>query len=187
VLCHSDGKEVPPCVSTGLSVIQFLPIAPFSIVAHHLEESTLINSTPVLCIFLTSCESPLSLLFASLNSCLSAFPHKRDAPGPLSFLSLSNALHPLTCTDICSYSSRSARLHTCSCWTSSGSSVPNSLVCAGLVIYQHSLPVCQPLLPALYQQQSTQGTTMYMQLSIRRIVGRIEGEGGVLKNNLWTS
>lgn len=42
--------------------------------------------------------------------------------------------------------------HTCTCWISSGSPLPNSLACPGLAKWQHSFLLCHPLLPALYHQ-----------------------------------
>jgi len=55
------------------------------------------------------------------------------------------------------YSSPDARLYTCYCWTSSGSSLLNSLVCPGLVEQQHSLLLCQILLTAFHDSKLSVG------------------------------
>lgn len=64
---------------------------------------------------------------------------------------------PLSCIDACNYSFPGARLYSCSCWTSS---LTNSPVCPDLVEWQHNLQVCQPFLPALYQQQTFWGRAL---------------------------
>ena len=96
---------------------------------------------------------PLAFLAARAHCWLMVNLSSTRTPRSLSAELLSSRSVP-ACTGAWGCSSPGAGPCPCPCWTSWGSSVPNSPACPGLAEWQHSLLVYLPHLPVLCSQQT---------------------------------
>jgi len=105
--------------------------------------------------------TPLAFLAARALCWLMVNLLSPSTPRSLSAELLSSRSAP-ACTGAWGCSSPGARPCTCPCWTSSGSSAPNSRACPGHAEWQHNLAVYPPLLPVLCLRQTCWGYTLFL-------------------------